>query len=1043
MDNFIHLHGHSEYSALDGGSTIKEILRRVKDIGQNAIALTEHGNVDSAFKFYNYSKKENIKPIIGIESYFAQDGIENKGENFHLVLLCKNYQGWKNLLKMVRISSVDGFYYHPRIDIALLSKYHEGLIALSGCLGGIISKPLIKGEYAIAAANIQAFKNMFGDDFYLEIQNHGTPEDIKIFNKILEINKEYNIKMVATNDFHYAKKEDSITQDILLCEGIKTTFNSEKRMRLYKDGFYIKTREEMYSDVKNLSDNVDNINIDNILDNTIEISDKCILEFPSKKIFLPKIENSEFKFDSLVKKGKDKYKHLFESTTDYQKRLDYEVEVIKEANLVNYFLTVHDFISFAKQNNIMVGPGRGSVGGCLIGFLLGIHMIDPIKYNLMFSRFYNQGRVGSLPDIDIDFGSSDIETVLKYLEEKYGYNNVAHIGTLTTYAPRGAFKAVCRVMNIPYNESNQMVELIDKKSKTLKEALELSDTLKNKYEYEDAFYAGNLKFRDIYDYALKIEGHISHKGIHAAGIIISSIPLDEILPLRKEKRSNLLVTCWDMHDVEDNGLIKYDFLKVDVLDALKETLSHKNIPYNNLEDIPIDNNSTEVNKLYDLLSNTNNVGIFQLSGNMGVDITNKLKPKEMKDIAVAIALNRPGCINLGLHTKYIMRKNGDEDNYNPYKIFDDILKDTQGLMIYQEQVIQMCIALGFTPEEADTVRKIMGKKKPELLDKVKPDFFDKCINKNISEKQTEELWDHILESSSYLFNLSHSVGYGHITYYTAFFKANYPLEYMCALLNTSINDIEKLNIYLEECRNLGIEITQPIVGYSNNNFSIKDGKIIYGLLGIKGLGNEVIKILTEHDNYEDISDFCNKTKISKGYLEALIKAGALDHFGYNRATLLENIDKIVNVIAARKKHLKKKMIPLFDYGMQIKINEVEDYPVEKLAEMEYELLNTYLKYNPLEKYRKWIIKNIPNHDNLIDGEYTKVAGYVQEWEIRKTKNGKDYANIKLYSPERIWRILIFSQELPQCISKLEDYKMLWFDGKYQNNAIITKNCGAI
>jgi len=1319
ITNFIHLHGHSEYSALDGSASIDEVVLTAKNNGQSAIALTEHGNVDSAFKFIKEATKQGIKPIIGAEMYFAANGIESKDHNTHIVLLCKNFQGWQNLLKMIQISSVDGFYYKPRIDFDILRKYSKGLIVLTGCMNGIISHYLLNKHHDIAVRHLTLLKDIFHCNLYIEIQNHNTKEDVEVVRELVKLSKELKIKMVATNDFHYAKKEDSIIQDILMCSGRKQGFFASDRKKMGDDSFYIKSYDEMYDTMVNLFKKVyegaggnHKTIIKKLLANSLAIADKCNVKYPDYKIRIAPIHNSVEIFDNLINSAmNNKFKYLF-SDDRYIERVKEEVEIIKEAGLVEYFLIVHDFINYAKTHGISVGAGRGSVGGCLVGYLLGIHTVDPIRYNLLFSRFYNQGRKGSLPDIDIDFGSSDIVPMLKYIENKYGYNKVAHIGTMTTYAPRGAFKAICRVMQVPYQEANSMVDLIDKKSKNLTEALELNPSLKDKYINERTLYSGSLMFKELYDYAIKIEGKISHKGIHAAGIVISPFDLNEMVPLRKEKTSNLLVTCWDMEDIEANGFIKYDFLKIDILDALKYVFQY-DVLYKSIDDIPVDDGSIESKKAYELLSTTNNVGIFQLSGGMGVKIANSLRPEKMEDIAVAITLNRPGCINLDLHTKYIKRKNDEENAVCDFSILEDVLKDTQMLMIYQEQIIKTCIKIGFTSQEADTVRKIMGKKKPELLEKVKPEFFDKAqSNTNLTVVQIGELWNHIYESSGYMFNKcidgdcyinnekhnpkytigemyylknnkiphngkkysmscrykrlgygyakniidgkifidkikdiyyqgkkdvyliilengksitttinhkfpivdngfktveelqvgdklycigeyqktnsiysfsnqkqickgktysntksgfpdgednpgyidgeytkfcetknriehvnvcqlcgnehnrlehhhndgdrnnnnfenisklcpschkkehyklgrkkkwskglssevssivsikhigtkdvydiemenephnlfvngiatcnSHAVGYAHISYYTAFMKANYPIEYMCSLLNTCLTDVDKLNIYLEECRNMGIEILSPSVTKSKPMFSIYENKIVYGLLGIKGLGKEAIESLLKNQSYVNFSDFCEKTRLNKNYIEVLAKAGALDDFEYNRATIISNSQTIVNSLNTIKKHESKKISPLFSYNVKIPIKECLEYDDRTLAEMEYSVINSYISTDPLVKYREWIKDKIKLPEEIPFNYPIKVAGYIQSIEYKTTKNDKPYVDIKLYAPERTWRILVFSQELETSRFIIDTYKVIWVDGIYKESGLIfARNIGIV
>jgi DNA polymerase-3 subunit alpha len=969
---------------------------------------------------------------LGCEFYFAPDGIKSKSKNTHLVLLCKNYTGWLNLLKLNRFASEVGFYYKPRIDFELLEKYKEGLIALTACIHGVVGRAILENQTETAISRLKKLKNIMNDDLYVEVQNHDIPEEHRVYKTLIEMAKKFDIKIVGTNDYHYANKEDAIVQDIMMCDGIKGYYNDSKRLKFSNNEFYIKSSEEMEENFKS-----------EYLEVTYEIANKCNVEWLESKTLFPKIKDAEKKFDNIIKEKWDKYIKNNElcKNRKYHNRINKEIKIIKDAGLINYFLTVADFIKYAKEQNIPVGPSRGSVAGSLVAYLMNIHEIDPIEYRLMFTRFYNPGRAKSLPDIDIDFSAEKIPQMFEYVKEKYGYSNLSHIGTFTTYAPKGTLKAVCRILQVPFDDANKMTNLIPSKVKTLKEALRDS-AIKKKYYQEDIYYGGQYKFKDLYDLAIKIEGRICHKGIHAAGVLISPVELDTLIPLRKDKKTDLLISDWDMEDVEKSGLIKFDFLKLDILDAINET-HPKPIPMND-------------KKTFDFLAKDNCVGIFQLSSDVGSNIINQIKPQDIKDIAVSIAMNRPGVLNLGIDKKYFKRKNGEE--YEDIPMFKDILKDTYGLIIYQEQVVRICMALGFDALTADTIRKAMGKKIPGLMTKVKPQFIEKAL-KHLDKETTEKLWDNIYEASEYLFNLSHAIGYAHISYYTAYLKCHYSIKYMCSLLNIAIHKPDKLQIYLEECRQKNIKILPPCVNESEGKFIVKNKSsgqkkedllkrlifdvfdiaptIRYGLLGVKGLGQEIINIISKN-KYIDLMDFGRQTSITKGYLEILIKSGALDTFGYNKNTLLQNIDNIILAIKTYKKHFNSKTQPLFDYKINLNLPEYKELSIEKLSELEYETLNCYIQHNPLEGYYELIEKQ--TSIKLEDKSPIQLAGYVQSYVDTLTKKGKPYIRLDLYTPQRIWKVFFFG-ETYEAIDFIKKNKIIWVFGTYNRGSLIVKNWG--
>ena len=1028
MDKYIHLHVHSDYSALDGACSIVKIIDKVKHLGQPAIALTEHGNIDSAFKFSLKCQEAGIKPIHGCEMYFAPLGIAVKDSTnpiIHIVVLCKNEVGWQNLLQLIAIANTDGFYYKPRIDFELLEKHHEGLIILTACLQGPIAYHLRRNEELKATEMLIKFKNIFGDDFYIEVMNHGIPDQQIVLSQLYNIAEVNKVKTVATNDVHYITKEDWEIQELLICENMKHSYYDRVDKRNPQE-FYIKTRNQMEVFLPN----------QNSLDTTLEIADKCTLLLKKSSYILP--TTKEFEFDVYVREGKRRYHDLF-TKQEYVDRLDKEIEIIKAANLAGYFVTVYDFVRYAKANGVAVGPGRGSAGGSLLAYILGITAIDPIKYNLMFSRFYNAGRRESLPDIDIDFSSKNIHKVFAYIEEKYGRDNICQIGTVNTYAPKGALKAICRTFQVPFQQANEMTDLIDPKAKSLKIELDNNEQVKEKYYNDSTPYSRSMTFRDIYNYAMKLEGLVSHKGVHAAGIVISPVPLRTKIPLRKDKNAQLLVSCWTMDDLEANGLVKFDFLRLDNLDAIEETLQQIG---KTIKDIPIDTDSKECQKLYKTLIKTGNVGIFQLSSNEGSKIINRLQPKDMEAIAVGITLNRPGCINSGLHEEYLLRKSGENAITYPHPILESILKDTFGVMIYQEQIIKICMVMaGFTESEADIVRKAMGKKKDKLMISMKEKFIDGSIKNGIDKKKADEIWSLINEFSFYSFNHSHAIGYAHIAYYCAYLKANHTTEYMCSLLNTAVTDQDKLMIYLNECRRIKIKIKPPNINESGTGFVGKKKEILYGLMGVKGLGEETVQNIIKNRPYIDLFDFVMKTGCGAGGLTLLAYSGALDQFGYTRKAIVANAGIIIK---KSKLYTKKNLSPvpkLFDIKPDFTVTNIDEYPLDDLLAYEYDVLQAYVSQNPLERYFEWIEKNIT--DREWGDEHTAVAGYVQTKEDKISKAGNAYMDVTLYTPTKTQRVLFFKAAYQNTKGLLDKSKAIWVKGLQKEDVILADSIGLL
>jgi len=928
MDKFVSLHNHSEYSTLDGFSQIDKIIRRVKNIGQSAVAITDHGSLNGCYKFYEACKKAQIKPILGIEAYIVDTyGHQNKPN--HITLLASNNKGWENLLKLHKIS-YQNFYYKPRINYVDLFRLKEGIICLSGCPSGIISRFIRDKNFALAKDALSIFVQEFKENFYIEIMYHKLDFEEEINQNLRNLAKRYKVKTVVTNDSHYTVKDHALYQDYLLCDQLKQNIQDERNLKLDTDEFYIKTREEMPGTEEEK-------------DTTLEIAEKCNVEIKFNGWLLPEIEDQEAKLINYITAGIEKFG--LKNNEVYLSRLREEYQIIKKANLIGYLLTVLDYIQWAKNNDILVGPGRGSIGGCLIAYLIGIHNVDPIKHKLLFSRFYNAGRQASMPDIDIDFPRKQIDRIREYIVQKYGEERIAHIGTFTYLHPKSALKLICRVLGVDFTTANYFSSVIEDEKQT------------------EELLTSSYQFKDIVTKSREFEGLAIHSSIHAAGMLISPVDLEQLVPLRINKDNNIYVSCWDMKDVEKIGLIKYDFLSLNTLDVIGDTLRKIGLDINR---IPFDDQET-----FNTISTTNNVGIFQLSSDGISNLANQMKVNSIDDIAIVVALYRPGPINSGLHTKYINRRMGLEPVQYAHPLLGEVLKETYGIWVYQEQIIKAAMVLAnFSEVEADNLRKAISKKVLELMPEQEKKFSEGCQKNNINPVLIESMWKEIQEFSWYSFNKSHSVEYGYITYYTAYLKTHYPVEFMAALLENNFDHQTRLAIYLRECRRLNIEVIPPSVISGAHNFKADptNKKIIFGLSGIKGIGEKTAKQIYEQQ-YTGFEDFCIKFRPSSDTLVALAEAGAFDEFLYKRNQIIQASTTITNKLKSQKKTLNTKARTLFKTETHFDIPNIEELSSEILAGKEYDRLNTYLVYDPLKDVQ------LVTPEDLTDG-LIRIDGYL-------------------------------------------------------------------
>lgn len=948
LNNFVHLHGHTEYSILDGFSKVPKLIEKVKAIEQPALAISDHGSLSGVYKFYTACKKEGVNPIIGYEGYLSnnrQIKSPTNRQTTHLLLLAKNKDGYKNLLKIASSAASEGFYYKPRVDLGLLDKYKSGIICTTACIASEFNRLLLAGKLGEAIDHAKRLQEIFGDDFYIEIQNHGIEDQEFLTKEGVKIAKSLGVKIVATNDYHFVERADARYQDIIFCDQMKKSLSDVDRLKLSSE-HYVKSREEMEAAIP----------YKDALDNTVLIAEQCDLNLTKSGYIMPHFENEEQEFDRLINQG---IIERFEFLPDgYYERLDYEVEVIKKAKLVGYFLTVSDYIRWAKNNGLMVGPGRGSVAGSLVAYLLKIHEVDPIKYKLLFSRFYNAGRKASLPDIDTDFAKADVDKVIDYIVGKYGSDRVAQIGTFQKVAGRGAIKLICRVSNVPFDLANNYSSLVDqKKHKSLSDAL-TSAEFRN-------LYSENEQFKEIVDDAMAVEETIVSQGVHAAGILIADRDLTDVIPTRIDKSSEIQVSSWDMNDVEQSGLVKLDFLSIDTLDTIRECMELAGIEGSYL-DLPLDDE-----KAYELISTTNNVGLFQLSSTGISKLANDMQVKSIEDIATVEALFRPGPLGSGLDRQYLKRRFGMEPVDYLHEKLEPALRSTYGILIFQEQITRICMDLAkFSEEEADELRKIIGKKLiekeggKEKLRKIGNKFVKSCAANDVDPEIAKIIWDQMQKFGGYGFNLSHATSYALITYYTAYLKAYHPVEFMTASLNSAINKKDEMKVYLAECKNMGIEVIPPNYTHAQR-FTCKNGKILFGLGAIKGLSSHAYEKIGGR-KFNNFIEFCMKVKPETDMLIGLIEAGALDSLNHNRRTKKLAAESLMAKIRDYSRKSNPKQRSLFKEQFSYKIEPVPEYDDKELASMELDRIGVYLGINPLEKYREFAEKytSIPNGDDL-------------------------------------------------------------------------------
>lgn len=1037
MDSFSHLHVHTQYSILDGASNINQLLDKVKSFGMEAVAITDHGNMFGAKEFHSAALKKGIKPVIGCEMYVAKRSIsevagkeDRSGD--HLILLAKNLTGYNNLVKLVSTAWIKGFYYKPRVDKELLARFKEGLIASSACLAGEIQDEILKGSLEGAENALQSYLDIFGDDFYLEIQRHETydpdadrtvfPNQQKVIEAFKKLSAKYNVKIIATNDVHFINAEDAEAHDRLICINTGKDIDDPDRLRYTKQE-YLKTGEEMRAIFSDIPEAVDNVT---------ELVAKIGKYKLDHEPIMPDFElPGEFTGDNeylrhLTYEGaRERWGELTKEQTE---RIDFELDTIAKMGFPGYFLIVQDFLRAAREMGVSVGPGRGSAAGSAVAFCLRITDIDPIKYGLLFERFLNLDRI-SMPDIDIDFDEDGREDVLKYVVNKYGHNKVAHIITFGTMAAKMAIRDVARVQKLPLPDADRLAKMVpDRPGITLTQAYaEVPELLKEK-ESPNKLVAQTLKYAEV------LEGSIRQTGVHACGIIIGKDALDNHIPLCTAKDTDLYVTQYDGRQVENVGLLKMDFLGLKTLSIIKDAV--ENIKKSKKVEIDIDNLPLDDKKTFELFSNGDTTGIFQFESSGMRRYLRELKPNRFEDLIAMNALYRPGPMEY--IPRFIRRKHGQEPIDCPLPVMEKYLMDSYGITVYQEQVMLLSQELaGFTKGEADSLRKAMGKKKKSIMDEMKLKFQEGCHKKGYDEEIVNKIWSDWEAFAHYAFNKSHSTCYALVAFQTGYLKANYPAEYMAAVLSRNINDIKKITTYMDETRRMGIEVLSPDVNESDVKFTVnRDGNIRFGLGAIKGVGESAVLQLIEereqnglYNSIYDLVERVNLNSLNKKNLEAMAVAGAFDCFpeisrsqyfalDTRGTSFIESLIKYGN--NAKTIRMSSQQTLFGDSGdfyiAKPEPTECPDWPKLEKLNREKEVIGIYLSSHPLDDFKLEIntftsatLADLQNLQNWFERDVT-VAGMITDVKNGISKNGKPYGSFTLQDYSDSFRFILFDKE---------------------------------
>ena len=999
--DFVHLHVHTQYSLLDGACLLEGLIRKVKDFKMPACAITDHGNMFGAIEFYDLAMKNGIKPIIGCEAYVAPTGRFEKSSHgiheasFHLILLAKNEQGYKNLMRLATIGFLEGFYYRPRVDKEVLAKYNDGIIALSSCLQGEIPHYIKTGQVDQARRVADEYRHIFGkENFFLEIQDNLIDEQEKVNLELIRMSNDMAIELVATNDVHYLLKEHAKAHEALLCIQTQTTLDDPNRLKFPTEEFYFKSKQDMARTFSTLAPKA--------LSNTVAIAERCNLEIDFSTPHLPDYKAPEGKtkegyLKELVHEGlKSRYPQMDETIA---KRVEHELKVIESSGYISYFLIAWDFVRYAKERLIPVGPGRGSAAGSVVSYSLGITDIDPIKYDLLFERFLNPERV-SLPDIDIDFCFERRGEVIDYVVNKYSKDNVAQIITFGTMLAKAVIRDTGRAMGMPYSDVDKIAKLVPNDlNMTLKAALEQEPELKNLYKTDP-------RIAELIDTSMVLEGLTRHASTHAAGVVISEKPLVNYSPLYKTQ-DDQITTGYPMTSLEKIGVMKMDFLGLRTLTVISETVKIIKRTRNaslDINTIPMDDA-----KAFELLSNAESFGIFQLESSGMRDLLKKSKPERFEDIIALIALFRPGPIGSGMLDDYIKRKHAQTEIRYDHKLLEPILKDTYGIIVFQEQVMRIAGDLaGFTMAQADNLRRAMAKKTPEIMTEARRHFVEGANRNGIDTKTAEKIFNQIEYFAGYGFNKSHSAAYAMISYRTAYLKANFPIEFMTALLTSEKDNLDKVAVYINEAMKIGIKILPPDINESFANFTVVGDSIRFGLAAIKNVGggaiDSIISTREKGGGFKSIYDFTERVDprlVNRKVIESLIKCGALDSLGLHRSQAAAMIDKALEVAGGIQKDRMNGQFSFFDKFEDDtsfkktfqEVPNIPEWPENQLLAYEKEMLGFYITKHPLARYEKLLETystcKITELGALRDGNEVLIGGILNKVKITVTRRTQE------------------------------------------------------
>ncbi len=1021
--DFVHLHCHTQYSLLDAASKIPTLMKRAKELQFPALAMTDHGNLFGAIEFYEEAIKQGIKPIIGIEAYIAPGSRFDKQAHgikeasFHLTILARNEAGYRNLMKLTSIGFLEGFYYRPRIDKEVLQKHSEGLIGLSGCMKGEVPYFLWNERPDEAKRAIKEFVDIFGkENFCLELSDQGLEPQRKVIRAYQDLSKEFGLKRVATNDCHYISQKDAGAHDALICIGTGSTLDEPNRMRYQGDQYYVKSSEEMHELFKEIPE---------ALKATLEVAERCNLELAFNQTHLPRFEPPQ---------GKTKENYVEELCftllksrlggsipAEYETRLRYELTLINKMGFTSYFLIVWDFIRYAKEKGIPVGPGRGSAAGSLVAFSLGITDMDPITHGLLFERFLNPERI-SMPDIDIDFCYERRDEVIDYVRKKYGADNVAQIITFGTMAARGVIRDVGRVMGISYPEVDRLAKLIPMElNVTIEQALEKEPKLKE-------LVTADPRINQLIETSKALEGLTRHASTHAAGVVISDVPLTEYTPLFKT--DDQVTTQYSMTSLEHIGLLKMDFLGLKTLTVIDDTI--KIVKRTRGIEIKMSEVSFEDQATYEMLAKGDALGVFQLESSGMRDLLKKMKAKQFGDLIALLALYRPGPLGSGMVDDFIKRMHNSSLIQYDHPKLEPVLKETYGIILYQEQVMRIVSDLaGFSLAKADLLRRAMGKKIPEIMEREKKAFIDGCRTNSINERIAEKIWNLIEYFSGYGFNKSHSTAYAFISYQTAYLKANFSIEFMTALLTSEMGNTDKVVRYIEACKKMGIEVLPPSVNESYSEFSCAgENRIRFGLTAVKNVGStaidSIISARKKAGAFHSFLDFTQRVDprvCNRKVIESLIKCGAFDEFGHRRSQLMAMLDQALEVGSSAHKDRQRGQFSFFGGASDgstgrglaegFQVPEIEEWPESQLLAFERELLGFYVTTHPLSKYEK-ILKNYATAStdtlgDFRDQEEVTLGGVVDAIKEITTKKGDRMAFVTLQDLSGSCEVVVFPE----------------------------------